>query len=61
MSSAVVSLRTKMSCTLGSALTMASATSGEKTTLPVAAPGEAGKPFPNTVFSALVSTVGCKK
>ena len=37
----------------------ASASSAENTTLPEAAPGEAGKPRASTVFLALGSSVGC--
>ena len=57
MSSGLVSIRTRI--TASPRLAQLSASSAENTTLPEAAPGEAGRPRASTVILAAGSSIGC--
>mmetsp|Transcript_45450 Transcript_45450/g.73758 ORF Transcript_45450/g.73758 Transcript_45450/m.73758 type:complete len:205 (+) Transcript_45450:2056-2670(+) len=57
ISSGLVSIRTRI--TFSPFLALSSASSAVKTTVPLAAPGEAGRPFVRIFFSALGSRIGC--
>jgi hypothetical protein len=57
MSSGLVSMRTRM--TASPFCARASASSALNTTMPEAAPGEAGSPLASTLRGALGSSVGC--